>query len=213
MVEADRLQHRQPRLGNHIGRVVFAAEADFQNQRIGAMAREGENSRRRRDLEKSDRLAGIGRLAFLERGCEFLFRDQFAGKTNALTKLHQMRRRIDMDLETLRLQHGAREGADRALAIGAGDMDDGRQFLFGMAEIGEQPDDPVQDQIDPLGVKRQKPFEDPVAAGVADAHERLAGPGPDEFEATATGTGRVGVAFTTGGGGRRSFGRERFISR
>ena len=41
-------------------------------------------------------------------------------------------------------------------------MDDGRQLLFGIAEIAQQPLDAVEREIDLLGMKRQQPFEDRV---------------------------------------------------
>ena len=81
-------------------------------------------------------------------------------------KAHQMRRDVDMHAQPLRFQHGAAEGAGRALAVRARDMDDGRQFLLRVAQIGEQPQDAVQRQVDLLGMKRQQPFENSVASGV-----------------------------------------------
>ena len=74
-----------------------------------------------------------------------------------------MRRAIDVNFQSLRFQHRAAEGAGRALAVGAGDMDHRRQLALGMIELIEQPQDAVQHQIDLLGMKRQQPFEDRVA--------------------------------------------------
>jgi hypothetical protein len=54
--------------------------------------------------------------------------------TDALVKAHQMRRGVDLDPLSRRLQHGAQEGERRALAVGAGDMDHRCQPLFRMAE-------------------------------------------------------------------------------
>ena len=68
-----------------------------------------------------------------------VFGDQLAGEADALVKAHQMRRSVDMDAIARAFQHRARIGADRAFAIGAGDMDDGRHLALGMAELGEQP--------------------------------------------------------------------------
>ena len=52
-------------LRDHIGGVVFAAQPDLQHQRVGGMAREGEEHRRVGDLEKGDRRAVIDALALL----------------------------------------------------------------------------------------------------------------------------------------------------
>ena len=100
-----------------------------------------------------------------------------------------------------RFQHGAGEGADRTFAVGAGDVNDRRQFAFGMAEIGQQPQDPIQHQVDLLGMECQKPFENCVALG--DAHE-----------ARPLGAGaRNALTCTTAGAGNRILGRARFIKR
>ena len=56
-----------------------------------------------------------------------------------------------MDAVALRLPAWRAEGADRALAVGAGDMDDRRQLALGIAELGQQPQDAVQRQVDLLG--------------------------------------------------------------
>ncbi len=69
-----------------------------------------------------------------------------------------------MHLQALRLQHGAGKGAGRALAIGAGDMDHRRQLQLRIAQLGQQPQDAVQRQVDLLGMQRQQALEDRVAA-------------------------------------------------
>ena len=43
-------------IGDHIGRIEAAAQADFEHERVGRVAREGEEGGRGRDLEKGDRL-------------------------------------------------------------------------------------------------------------------------------------------------------------
>ena len=58
-------------------------------------------------------------------------------------KAHQMRRDMGVDREALRFQHGAAEGTGRALAIGAGDMDHGRQLQLRIAQVMQQPQDAV----------------------------------------------------------------------
>ena len=163
MVERHRRDADGGRFRDHIGRVEVAAEPDFQDQRVGGMAREGEKRRRRGDLEKGDRRAGIGALAFFQSRGEFFFGDQRAGKADALVEAHQMRRGIDMHAIARALQHRAQIGADRTFAVGARDMDDRRQFFLRMAERRQQALDAIQHQIDALGMKRQQPLENGVA--------------------------------------------------
>src|SRR5262249_46046046 len=125
-----------------------------------------------------------------------------AGEADALVEMHQVRRGVDMDLEPLCLQHRAREGTGRTLAVGAGDMDDRRQPVLRIAKVGEKTLDAVENEIDPLRRKGRKPFEDRVALGGAEAHGARAG-------STAVRASTVRVC----GGGSFAFGRERRISR
>ena len=52
--------------------------------------------------------------------------------------MHQMGRDMNMHTVPGGLQDRAQDGNDRALAVGPGDMDDGRQAAFRMAELGQQ---------------------------------------------------------------------------
>ena len=54
------------------------------------------------------------------------------------------------------LEDRAHERDGRALAVGAGDVDDRRQPPLRMAERGEQPLDAAERQIDALGMQRQQ---------------------------------------------------------
>ena len=85
-----------------------------------------------------------------------------------------------MDPGAGRLEAGAQHGDDRALAVGAGDVDDRRQPALGMAERGEQPLDAAEREVDDLGVERGQPVEDAVGGR---AHSAAAG-------ASSTGAGR-----------------------
>ena len=62
-----------------------------------------------------------------------------------------------------RLGDGADEGDERALAVGAGDMDHGRQLLLGMVKGREQTLDAPERQIDRLRVQRLQALEQRVA--------------------------------------------------
>jgi len=72
-----------------------------------------------------------------------------------------------------RFEHGAHEGDGRALAVGAGNVNDRRQPPFRMIERGEQTLDPAKRQIDALGMQRQQPRQHGVErrrVGVERAH-------------------------------------------
>jgi hypothetical protein len=70
-----------------------------------------------------------------------------------------------MDAQTRGLGDGAQERAATALAVGAGDVDHRRQMEMRITQIGEQPDQAVEAQVDQSGVE----FLQPVEAGVVTA--------------------------------------------
>jgi len=53
-----------------------------------------------------------------------------------------------MDAIARRFGHGTQVGDQRALAVGAGDMDDRRQLLVRRTQLIEQALDPLQTEID-----------------------------------------------------------------
>ena len=163
MVEGDRHLYRHHRLRDDIGRIEPPAEAGLQQQDIGGGAGEFEEGGAGRHLEEGDGLIAIRPLALLEERQQRLLFDQLAGKPDALMEAHQMGRGVDMNAISRRLQHGAQIGDDRALAVGAGDMDDGRQAALRMAQALEQPPGAVQGQIDDLGMQLGQPLQDQIA--------------------------------------------------
>ena len=68
-----------------------------------------------------------------------------------------MRRRVDVNGQTRRLQDRAHEGDGRALAVGAGDMDHRRQRPLRIAERIEHAPHPIERKIDQLGMQRREP--------------------------------------------------------
>src|SRR5581483_527572 len=81
---------------------------------------------------------------------------------DALVEADEMRLGESIDVISRGFETGTQKGDRRSLAVGAGDMNDGRQALFGMAERGEQPADAVEREVDELGVKAQKAPKDLV---------------------------------------------------
>ena len=155
-------------LGDHIGGVIFAAKPDFQHQGIGGMAREGQEHAPASVISKKViGLAGIDAArTSSSSGAQFVFADQLAGHADALVKAHQMRRRLDMHLAAPRLQHGAAEGADRTLAVGAGDMNHRRQFASaGWPRSASSRRIRSSTRSIFLGWSCQQPFQNGVASG------------------------------------------------
>ena len=97
---------------------------------------------------------------------EFAVVDQVAlarrAEPEALVEAHQMRRGVDVHAQAGRFQDRAHERDGRALAVGAGDMDDRRQLALGMVERGQNPPHAIERQIDQLGMQRGEPRDDGI---------------------------------------------------
>ena len=124
--------------GDDVGGVEPAAEADLDDAGVGRRARESEEGGRGGRLEEADLdpVRGVERLR--EQVGERFVLDQLAGEPDALVEADEMRAGIDVGREAGRLDRGAQEGAGRALAVGAGDMEDRRQPTLRIAEPVEQ---------------------------------------------------------------------------
>jgi hypothetical protein len=57
---------------------------------------------------------------------------------------------------------GTDQSLGRALAVCSGNMDDGRQRAFRMAKSSQKPVNPVERQIDDLGMKGHHPLQDEI---------------------------------------------------
>ncbi len=127
-----------------VGRVEPAAEPDLDDRGIGWGAGESEEGGGGGRLEEAQlhAVGGVERLG--EQGGQRLIVDQPPGEADALVEADQMRAGIDMRREARRLDRRAQKGAGRALAVGPGDVEDRRQALLGIAELGEQRRNPLE---------------------------------------------------------------------
>ncbi len=213
MIETDRRDDTHTRPRNHIGCVILTTQPDFQDERVTRVSREGKQRRRGRDLEKGDRRTDIHPLAFVEHCRQLILFDQFSGEPDAFVKAHEMRRDIRMYAQALRLEHRARKRANGAFAVRPGDVDNRRKLAFGMAQLSQESLNSVQNEIDSLGVKRKKPFENGVAFR-SDAHDPLARPlaRPTAAPLPDVGAGACLVALPLMiAGAGRDFGRGCFV--
>ena len=145
----------------------LSAQPRLEQQQIGGRLGEREKGRRGGDLEQGDQLAAIGGFGPGEAIDQKILGDRRrtvrSRQHDALMKIDQMRRGVDMHALAQRLGDGAGEGEERALAVGAGDMHHRRQFILRVAESGEQPLDPPQRQVDRLRVELFQPLQQRVA--------------------------------------------------
>ena len=102
---------------DNVCRVEPPAQADLEDCVIRGRSCESQESRRRRDLEKSNRLTAIGFFAFLQQRGQMILVDQLAGEADALVKPREMRRGIGVNLLARRLQPRSDERAGRAFAV------------------------------------------------------------------------------------------------
>ena len=164
VVERNRHDHRDRRLLDDIGGIEPAAEPDLENHGIGRLFGKEHEGHRRQDLEDGDLLSGIGRRHPPQGIGEHLVGDDPGGPCPrsdaiALVPVNQMRRGVDVDGEPRGLQERAAKSRRRTLAVGAGDMDDGRQLAVRVAEHFEQPADPVERKIKALRMKGHELFD------------------------------------------------------
>ena len=93
-----------------------------------------------------------------ERG-ELGILDQLPGNADAFVEADQMRAGEDVDLVPGSFERGAQEGAGRALAVGAGDMEDGREPVLRPAEAVEQCGDALEPEAVAGIDRRSQPVE------------------------------------------------------
>jgi hypothetical protein len=79
-----------------------------------------------------------------QNGGQRIVLDQMPGDADPFVIAHQMRLGGAVDAQALRLQHGAQIGAGAALAIGARDMEHGRQMVLRIAQRVQQGVDHLQ---------------------------------------------------------------------
>ena len=81
-----------------------------------------------------------------------------------------------MHAQARRLGDGAHEGGGRALAVGAGHVDHGRQGPLGASQVGEQAGDAVEAEVDQLGMEPAQPLEGGVVAAEEVGHRPYSSP-------------------------------------
>ena len=181
MIDRHRRDDAHKRTLDHIGGVEPAAEPDFEKQNVGGMAREQKKRRGGLDLEHRDRRVAVPGFAFGQRLGQRGIVDELAAAlaadAKALVEVDQIGRGIDVHALAGRFEDRAHEGNGRAFAVGAGDMDQRRQFLFRMIERGKQALDAIERQVDALGMQRQEPRQDGVDRPRAGTRRTHAGAG------------------------------------
>ena len=158
VVEPDRGDDRHDAVGD-VGRVPAAAEADLDDRDVDGRIGEGGERQRRHDLEVRQRHATVGRrvgvddghvgLDLLPRRQQALRRDRLPVEADPLAGVGQVRRREQAGAQAERAQQRLDHPRRGALAVGAGDVDDGVGGLRMPQQVG-QGRDPGQRRLDPV---------------------------------------------------------------
>ena len=152
MIPGDRRDHAGQRLGDDIRRVEPAAQPHLQQQHVRRGVREQQEGRGRRGFEDGETVAAGRSFHRIERGDQRRRLDQPPRQTDAFAKIDEMGRGVDMHAPARGLEDRAQEGDHRALAVGARDMDGGRQAVLGIAEPRQHPADAIESEIDRPGM-------------------------------------------------------------
>src|SRR5581483_7704854 len=164
VVHRDRGDHRGERVLDDVGGVEAAAEPDLEERVVGGVIGKQDEGRRGGDLELRNRGAAIGALGFEQRIDQGILVDEMpaalGAEADAFVEGDEVRRGVDVDALPRRFEHSAQERGGRALAVGAGDVDDRRQALFGGAEPVHQHAHAVEREVDLARIKRAEALED-----------------------------------------------------
>ncbi len=187
---------------NDICRIEPPAETHLQQQHVRLMLGKGEEGRRGRNLELRNVVAVVDGLCARQHIDQLAFPDRprlavLAGQFDALMKTHQMRRRVGMHTLPSRFQHRLEVSRHRTLAVCPGYMHDGRQFGVRVAELGQQPLDAPERQVDELRVKQLQIGQELVALrhkGIPRQARRLVRESPVRI-APSTACGRTRLIF------------------
>ena len=158
VVEPDRGDDRDDAVGD-VGRVPAAAEADLDDRDVDGGVREGRERQRRQHLEVRERHAAVGRrvgvddghvgLDLLPRREQALGGDRLPVEADALAGVGEVRRREQAGAQAERPQQRLDHACRRALAVRAGDVDDGIRRLRAAEQVGECRD-PREGRLDPV---------------------------------------------------------------
>ncbi len=154
VVEVDRCDGRDGAGRYDVGGVIASPQPYLQYDQVRRRLGEGHEGRRRCDLEEGDLLAGVGPLHPRQHLGQVLVGDQLPGQPDPLHEPDQMGRGVDVHLQPRGLGHGAREGHRGALAVGPGHVDHRRQAVLRPAHRVQHALDPLQRQINLLGMQR-----------------------------------------------------------
>ena len=161
MVDPDPGDERQRhRVGwQDVGGVQPPAQTGFQQHEVRRCLAEGEERRRRGQLEECARLVAVGVLHPGQNVEQAVVADGLPAQLDALGKADQMRAGVDVGGLARGFDDGFEKGEGRALAVGPGDVDGRGHAELRSAEVFEQGVEPVERQVDQLGVQGEEAVE------------------------------------------------------
>ena len=164
VVERHRRDDRNGRAFQDIGRVETPAKTNLDHRDIGRVFRKQEKGHRGQHFEDGDRIVAIGSRGPDHRIGQDVVGDKAArfaeaAQPVALMPRDQMGRGVNMDRSAVGFKDRAAEGGNRPFAIGSRHMDDGRQALLRIAELGKQLPDSIEREIIALRMTGKEPLD------------------------------------------------------
>lgn len=142
-----------------IGSVQTAAQPYFKDAGVCGMLGEGEEGGGGSDFEE----AGPDAFGHVQHAGQIMgerfVADQLTVEADAFVEADEMGRGEHMDAPAVCFERGAQEGAGRAFAVGACDMEDGRQRAVRIAQPVEQAGDTFKTQYVRTGRQRSEPIQ------------------------------------------------------
>ncbi|MBB4403490.1 hypothetical protein GGD52_003992 [Agrobacterium tumefaciens] len=165
VIERNRHNDRDSGVVDHIGRIETPTKTHFDDSCVSRMFRKKKEHNCSQNLEDGNLLAFVGNFNTAQSIREDSIIDKappLTGHTDAIAfmPIDEMWLGMHVHGKSGCFQQGPTKGADRAFAVGAGDMDDGRHSILRIAEFLKEPGNSIERKIEPLGVELHQLFDD-----------------------------------------------------
>lgn len=157
MVEADGGDDGESNGWHDTGCIESSAKTDFEQEEVSSFAGvgfgEGEEGGGCCDFEIGDGMGVVGAFGFAQGVVEILFADGLVGELYALVESYEVRGGIAVAVPSVCVGDCLEESEAGSLTIRAGDLDDWREFFFGVSKTLEEALDSREREVYPPGME------------------------------------------------------------